>query len=128
MADFRAVDARLWKILDPYRDRLESGPVYGVGMLRRPGGGAHDWFAGTRVGKNYVSYYLMPVYGRPQLLTGISPELRRRKQGKSCFNFSAIDEPLMAELEALTARSFDAFMSPANLRAVGSRNSQLATR
>jgi hypothetical protein len=117
MADFKAIDARLWKILDPYRGRLESGPVYGVGMLRRPGGGAHDWFAGTRVGKNYVSYYLMPVYGRPELLAGISPELRRRKQGKSCFNFSAVDETLMGELEALTARSFEAFMSPGHPRA-----------
>jgi hypothetical protein len=111
MADFKAIDARLWKILDPYRGRLESGPVYGVGMLRRPGGGAHDWFAGTRVGKNYVSYYLMPVYGRPELLAGISPELRRRKQGKSCFNFSAVDETLMGELATLTERSFEAFMS-----------------
>jgi hypothetical protein len=117
MGDFSAIDARLLKILDPYRDRLESGPVYGVGMLRRPGGGAHDWFAGTRVGKNYVSYYLMPVYGRPELLDGISPELRRRKQGKSCFNFSSIDEPLMAELETLTERSFEAFMSPGYPRA-----------
>ena len=113
MADFSVIDARLWKILEPYRGRLESGPVYGVGMLRRPGGGAHDWFAGTRVGKNYVSYYLMPVYGRPELLDGISPELRRRKQGKSCFNFSAIDESVMTELETLTERSFEAFMSPA---------------
>ena len=118
MADFSATDARLWKILEPYRDRLEAGPVYGVGMLRRQGGGAHDWFAGTRVGKNYVSYYLMPVYGLPELLAGISPELRRRQQGKSCFNFSAIDESLMAELEVLTERSFEAFMSPAYLRVV----------
>jgi hypothetical protein len=113
MADFSAVEARLRKILEAYRDRLEPGPVYGVGMLRRPGGGAHDWFAGIRVGKNYVSYYLMPVYGRPELLAGISPGLRRRKQGKSCFNFSAVDESLMTELEALTERSFEAFMSPA---------------
>lgn len=122
MADFKAIDARLWKILEPYRDRLEAGPVYGVGMLRRPGGGAHDWFAGTRVGKNYVSYYLKPVYHRPELLAGISPELRRRKQGKSCFNFGAIDESLMAELEALTARSFEDFVSPTYLRAVSSRS------
>lgn len=63
----------------------------------------------------------MPVYGRPELLAGISPELRRRKQGKSCFNFSAVDELLMAELETLTERSFEAFMSPAYLRAVSSR-------
>ena len=55
----------------------------------------------------------MPVYGRPELLDAVSPQLRRRMQGKSCFNFSAIDESLMSELEALTQRSFEAFNSPA---------------
>ena len=113
MPDFSLVEARLRSILDPYRDRLEPGATYGVELLRRPGGGAHDWFAGVRVGKGYVSYYLMPVYGRPELLDAVSPQLRRRMQGKSCFNFSAIDESLMSELETLTQRSFEAFNSPA---------------
>ena len=122
MADFDAVERRLQAILDPYRDRLEPAPTYGLPMLRRPGGGAHDWFAGIRPGKRYVSYYLMPIYGRPELLDGISPELRRRLQGKSCFNFSAVDESLMAELEDLTKRSFDAFNGPSYPRApVGTR-------
>ena len=45
----------------------------------------------------------MPVYVFPDLLDGISPELRRRMQGKSCFNFARVDTPLFAELETLTA-------------------------
>jgi hypothetical protein len=52
-----------------------------------------------------VSFYLMGVYGAPDLLESMSPELRRRMQGKSCFNFTRIDEPLLAELAALTERS-----------------------
>ena len=59
--------------------------------------------AGTRVGKSYVSLYLMPVYADPALLDGASPALLRRKQGKSCFNFTSVDEALMTELEAITA-------------------------
>ncbi|MFL5778422.1 MAG: hypothetical protein ACJ761_05725 [Chloroflexota bacterium] len=47
----------------------------------------------------------MPVYAFPELLVDVSPELRRRMQGKSCFNFSRIDEPLIGELEELTDRS-----------------------
>jgi hypothetical protein len=47
---------------------------------------------------------------------GMSLELRRRLQGKSCFNFTAIEEPLLRELETLTARSFDAFSSDAYAR------------
>ena len=63
------------------------------------------YVAGTRVGKRYVSYYLMGVYGASGLLDDLSPELRRRMQGKSCFNFTKIDEGLFAELADLTARS-----------------------
>ena len=49
------------------------------------------WFGGVRSGKAYVSYHLMPVYSHPALLEAISPALRRRMQGKSCFNFKAPD-------------------------------------
>jgi hypothetical protein len=59
----------------------------------------------VQVKKNYVSFYLMPVYMYPDLLVGLSPELKKRMQGKSCFNFKAVDEGLFAELEALTAKS-----------------------
>jgi hypothetical protein len=58
-------------------------------------------FAGVRLGKRYVSYYLMSVYLRPD--TVISPELTKRRQGKSCFNFTKIDEALFDELTDLTA-------------------------
>jgi hypothetical protein len=44
----------------------------------------------------------MSVYGLPDLLESMSPGLRRRMQGKSCFNFTTVDEPLFAELETLT--------------------------
>jgi hypothetical protein len=40
----------------------------------------------------------------PDLLKNISPELRRRMQGKSCFNFTRVDEPLLRELADLTDR------------------------
>jgi len=63
------------------------------------------YFGGVRMTKNYVSFYLMPVYGLPALQDAISPALRRRMQGKSCFNFRAIDEPLFDQLARLTARS-----------------------
>jgi hypothetical protein len=107
--DFDGVAARLRTILDPYRDRLEPSELYGVDTLKRPGGGAHDYFAGMRVGKRYVSFYLMPVYSHPELLEAVSPALRKRMQGKSCFNFTAPDEALLSELEALTARGYERF-------------------
>src|SRR2546428_2129627 len=59
-------------------------------------------FGGVRLGKNYVSFYLMSVYASPDLLKNMSPELRQRMQGKSCFNFKEVDKKLFAELKTLT--------------------------
>lgn len=59
------------------------------------------FFGGVQVAKNYVSFHLFPVYMFPDLLDGVSDELKGRMQGKSCFNFRAPDAKLFAELAAL---------------------------
>lgn len=46
----------------------------------------------------------MSIYTDPELTASMSPELHRRMQGKSCFNFTKIDEALMAELETVAAK------------------------
>ena len=109
--DFPAVAARLRSIIEGHADGLliSASPAGDVKLERPPGGHPWDYVAGIRVGKSYVSYYLMPVYGIPALLDGISPELRRRMQGKACFNFTRVDEPLFDELAALTATGIDLF-------------------
>src|SRR5689334_987352 len=40
--------------------------------------------AWVQVGKAYVSYHLMGLYGNTRLLTGVSKELKARMQGKTC--------------------------------------------
>lgn len=60
------------------------------------------------MGKNYVSYHLMPVYMNPAMHERISPELKKRMQGKACFNFTEVDPGLFRELAALTATGFEA--------------------
>ena len=65
--------------------------------------------AWVSVGKSYVSFHHMGVYVRPDLLKGVSKELKARMQGKSCFNFTSVDPTLFAELEDLTVRCFEAF-------------------
>jgi hypothetical protein len=50
-----------------------------------------------------VSYHLMPLYMNPTLQAMVSPELKKRMQGKACFNFKKEPEPaLLKELAALT--------------------------
>jgi hypothetical protein len=109
-ASLAAVHDRLKAILAPYRDRLRVASDGPGGMsLELPEHAGQPWgyAAGTRLGKRYVSYYLMGVYGDERLAASISPELKRRMQGKSCFNFRKLDEPLFRELESLTALSIE---------------------
>ncbi len=64
------------------------------------------YFGSTKINKNYVSFHLMPVYVFPELLEAISPKLRERMQGKSCFNFKSIDASLLQELKELTKAGY----------------------
>jgi hypothetical protein len=68
--------------------------------------GRRLFFAAAKVKKNYVSYYLPALYMFPELANRISPELRTRLQGQSCFNFTAVDQNCLAELEKLTHAGF----------------------
>ncbi len=114
--DFAAVDARLRSILEPYRASLSTTKEGPRGLvLEIPGLEGKPWgfVAGVRPGKRYVSFYLMPVYGFRDLFDSMSPELKRRMQGKSCFNFTKVDEPLLAELERLTAASVERYRAAA---------------
>jgi hypothetical protein len=67
------------------------------------------FFAAVKINKNYVSYHLMPVYVFPELLEGISPTLKKRMQGKSCFSFKTISDSELFELQTLTTACFEKF-------------------
>ena len=65
------------------------------------------FFGSVRLGKAYVSFHLMPLYMCPALATRIAPALKKRMQGKTCFNFKADPEPeLIAALRRLTEAAF----------------------
>jgi len=53
----------------------------------------------------------MPAYACADVRDAISPELKKRMQGKSCFNFSNTDEKLFKELAKLTKIGFKRFTS-----------------
>jgi hypothetical protein len=110
-ARFRETYARLKGILQPYAAKMyvsaDTDMWYGLDLAPEAERVPATWFGAVRLGKAYVSFYLMPVYGEPRLLAGMSPELRKRMQGKSCFNFTHVDEALFAELTSLTKRGFE---------------------
>ena len=64
------------------------------------------FFGAVKAGKAYVSVHLMPLYMCPPLQQRISPALKKRMQGKSCFHFKGEPEPeLVAELTRLAEAS-----------------------
>ncbi|MEO7274600.1 MAG: hypothetical protein ABIX28_04410 [Vicinamibacterales bacterium] len=65
--------------------------------------------AAVQIKKSYVSFHLMPVYMNPALLESLSPALRKRMQGKSCFNFVTIEPADARELSAVTRKGIAGF-------------------
>lgn len=112
--EFPVVFETLKSILKPYAQKLivkaDSSEGYSL-----DGPYSEKWkkdlfFGAAQIKKNYVSFYLMPVYMFPDLLKNISPDLQKHMQGKSCFNFKKIEKPLFDELSQLTKQGFERFM------------------
>jgi hypothetical protein len=111
--DFDIIFRKLKAIFNPHTKNLDVGhdtPNYYLLNTRyimknkQPLG-----FGGVRKGKAYVSFHLMFVYACPDLLQQMSPELKKRMQGKSCFNFKTVDEKLFKELAKLTKAGAEKF-------------------
>jgi hypothetical protein len=111
--DFPLVFEQLKSILQPYAKNLtikaDTSDIYYL-----DGPYSEKWkkvlfFGSAQIKKNYVSFYLMPVYMYPELLKGISPGLKKHMQGKSCFNFKKVEPELFEELTQLTRKGVDKF-------------------
>lgn len=112
-ADFPALYARLRALIEPYADRLtvtaDTPENYSLDAGYSAQYKRTVFFGAVQIKKNYVAYHLIPVYTNPALLDDISAPLRKRMQGKSCFNFTALDDEMLAELAQLTDRGFQSF-------------------
>ena len=65
------------------------------------------FFGSVRIGKQYVSYRLMPLHMYPDLTADLDPLLARRKHGKSCFNFKTLNAKEAELIADLTRRSVE---------------------
>ena len=102
-------DALRRTMLDAAGDRPVTVDEPGSLIVRTAEGdpktGEPGWFGTVTIKKSYVAYHLIPLYAAPELADGLSPTLAKRRQGKTCFNFKAMDDALFAELAALTVRA-----------------------
>jgi hypothetical protein len=111
--EFPIVFEQLKNILKPYAKNL-TVKANTADSYYLDGPYSEKWkkevfFGSAQVKKNYVSFYLMPVYMYPELLKNISPELKKRMQGKSCFNFKKVEPELFKELAELTKKGAEKF-------------------
>ncbi len=118
MADLEAVFKALKEVMEPYAADLRRKTDSNTELYletKPQGGGKPMFFGAVQLKKNYVSYHLMPVYTDPDLLEAVSPELKKRMQGKSCFNFKTVDPVLFGELAALTGAAQGRFRQHAHV-------------
>jgi hypothetical protein len=112
--EFSVVFEKLKRMIKPYAKKLtvktDKSDLYYLNAAYSPKWKKEIFFASAQIKKNYVSFYLMPVYMYPDLLKNISPELKKHMQGKSCFNFKKVEEDLFAELSQLTKKGFERLM------------------
>ena len=113
--DFTTTFVKLKALLQPYESKLivvaDTEDHYALETPHVMKNKHRVYFAGVKIGKTYVSYHLMPVYALEEVRDVISPELKKRMQGKSCFNFSEPNEKLFKELARLTKVGFKRFTS-----------------
>ena len=74
------------------------------------------FFGAVQIKKNYVSYHLMPVYVDSSLLDNISDALKKRMQGKSCFNFTSVDKELFSQLALLTEVGYQSYVKASYIK------------
>ena len=107
--NFESIFEQLKEILQQYEAGMvvtaDTPANYSLDSKLLGPNGKPLFFSAVQVKKNYVSFHLMPVYMFPDLLDGISPALKKRMQGKSCFNFKTADAERFQELRQLTAQS-----------------------
>jgi hypothetical protein len=114
-AGHTAVFTALRKLLKPYEHELairtdKPGNCYletrSSSMNGRP-----MFFAGAKIKKNYVSFYLPALYMFPDLSDRISPPLKKMMQGQACFNFTVANQDWFEELSKLTQAGFQKLKS-----------------
>ena len=67
------------------------------------------FFAAIQKKAHHVSFHLMPVYVEPILMLDVTPELKRRMEGKSGFIFESLTPELVSQLSRLVELGYRSF-------------------
>ncbi len=120
---FSSTFTALKKLLTPYATKCEirtdHAAEYVLFTKKKIYRGQQLYFAGVKINKNYVSFHLMTIYGSPEQRSLITPALKKRMQGKSCFNFTSPEPGTFADLAALVKAGAQSFLEVDELDTAG---------
>ena len=113
--DHKAVFTVLRQLLKPYEGELairtdKPGNCY-LETKSSDFNGRRMFFAGAKIKKNYVSYYLPALYMFPDLGNRISASLKKTMQGQACFNLTTTNPDWFEELRRLTQAGYQKMKS-----------------
>ena len=109
LATFAALRAILSEFDGKLRVSKDEPGKYELVSIEPTFKGKPMYFGSALIQKKYVSFYLMPLYACPELEKDLSPDLKKHRQGKSCFNFTEPDLLLFVQLAALAVAGYRAF-------------------
>jgi len=112
---YSAIFSVLRQLLRPYESELairtdKPGNCY-LETRSSSMNGRRMFFAGAKIKKNYVSFYLPALYMFPDLSDRISPSLKKTMQGQACFNFTTANPDWFEELGRLTQAGYQKLKS-----------------
>jgi hypothetical protein len=112
---YSAIFSVLRQLLRPYESELairtdKPGNCY-LETRSSSMNGRRMFFAGAKIKKNYVSFYLPSLYMFPDLSDRISPSLKKTMQGQACFNFTTANPDWFEELGRLTQAGYQKLKS-----------------
>lgn len=111
---FDEIFAQLRPILERFANTLvivtDSPTSYSLDANEIMANKQRLFFGSVQIKKNYVSFHLMPLYVFPELIETLTPELKKKMQGKSCFNFKRSDSALFEQLVTLVEKGYERYV------------------
>ncbi|MGH9496126.1 MAG: hypothetical protein ACRD3B_14095 [Candidatus Sulfotelmatobacter sp.] len=105
-AEFESTFKELKRVLGAFAPKLkvtdDEPHKYTLVTKSKNWRGQHMFFGALMQGKAYVSYHIMALYMDPELIKTVPPELKKRMQGKACFNFRSPDDVVFRQLKDVT--------------------------
>jgi hypothetical protein len=101
-------------LLVPYARRMESEMHPKIGFClkaKSAQSGRESHFGAVQIQDDGVDYHLFPLYGHPELLEKLNPDLFNRMCSKTCFHLTQVNAAIVADLAELTRHCFERFLA-----------------